>query len=83
MSANRIFLVCNHCQSIEESLLLAERQTASDQYLTPNLKRADDWFAKHLKCGVDCFSLAYHRPKDWDRPTLITDAVSDSLRMDA
>jgi predicted N-acyltransferase len=68
MSANRIFLVCAHCRELESALLLAERADGDAQYTAANMKRADDWYARHQRCGkgVDHYQLAYHRPIDWD-----------------
>lgn len=68
MSANRIFLVCSHCREIEASLLLAERADGHAQYIMASTKRADDWFARHQRCGrgVDHYEMAYNRPLDWD-----------------
>lgn len=76
MSANRIFLVCSHHPSIEDALLIADRQDGTTPYTAgmPRSGRADDWFVKHVRCapGSDHFKLAYHRPQDWDlvRPEL-------------
>lgn len=68
MSANRIFLVCSHCRELESALLLAERADGDAQYTAASMKRADDWYARHQRCGkgVDHYQLAYHRPIDWD-----------------
>lgn len=68
MSANRIFLVCQHCPELEHALLLAERSDGTAQYIAVPAKRSDDWYAKHQRCGsgVDNFKLAYHRPQNWD-----------------
>lgn len=71
MSANRIFLVCAHHPSIDEALLIADRQDSASQYTAAMPKRADEWFAKHQRCapGADHFKIAYHRPLDHDAPT--------------
>ena len=68
VSANRIFLVCSHCRELGSGLLLAERADGNAQYTAASAKRADDWYARHQRCGpgVDHFQLAYHRPIDWD-----------------
>jgi hypothetical protein len=68
MSANRIFLVCQHCPQPESALLLADRADGEAQYMGANLKRCDDWYGKHQRCGsgVDHFRLAYQRTQDWD-----------------
>lgn len=68
MSANRLFLVCSHHPQIEDALCLAERAGNDAQYVAANMKRADDWFAKHQGCGRGCdhFQLAMNRPADWD-----------------
>lgn len=68
MSANRIFLVCTHCQELESTLCLAERADADSQYTVSSMKRADDWFAKHARCGRGCdhYTLGYGRTHDWD-----------------
>lgn len=70
MSANRLFLVCSKHPSIEDALLIADRQDANSQYTAAMPKRADDWFAKHQRCapGCDHYQLAYHRPQDHDAP---------------
>jgi hypothetical protein len=68
MSANRIFLVCSHCRELESALLLAERADGDAQYTAASMKRADDWYARHQRCGpgADHYQLAYQRPLDWD-----------------
>jgi len=83
MSANRIFLVCKHCQSIEDSLLIAERESADDQYMLGKMKRADDWFAKHQRCSrdPDNFQLAYHRPLNWDVALPAENTVAGGVRL--
>lgn len=77
MSANRIFLVCSHCRELESALLLAERADGDAQYIAASTKRADDWYARHQRCGrgSDHFQIAYHRPLDWDVPELATKAA--------
>lgn len=78
MSANRIFLVCSHCREIESALLLAERNDGDSQYTAASMKRADDWYARHQRCGrgSDHYQLAYQRPIDWDMPELASQAAS-------
>lgn len=67
MSANRIFLVCSHCRELESALLLAERADGEAQYIAASMKRADDWYARHQRCGnPDDLQLAFHRPLNWD-----------------
>lgn len=83
LSANRIFLVCQHCQSPEHALLLAERADGNSQYTAATAKRSDDWYAKHQRCGqgVDNFKLAYHRPQDWDVSPPAQDTPAGAVRM--
>lgn len=83
MSANRIFLVCSHHQRFEEALLIAERDGNDAQYIAANLKRADDWFAKHMRCGRGCdhFKLAYHRTPDWDVAPPAEHTVAGGVRL--
>jgi len=78
MSANRLFLVCQHCQEPEHALLLAERDDSVTQYERANLRRADEWFASHARCGEgsDHYKLAYGRPQDWDLATKASKAAS-------
>lgn len=68
MSANRLFLVCSHHPDIEQALCLAERAGNDVQYIASSMKRADDWYAKHMGCGSGCdhFQLAIQRPANWD-----------------
>jgi len=68
MSANRLYLVCSHHTNPEDSLLLADRAGNDVPYLLAKLKRADDWFTKHMACGTGCdhFKLGYNRPQNWD-----------------
>ncbi len=68
MSANRILLCCSYHKSIEDMLCLAERADGDAQYTAASIKRADDWYAKHQRCGpgADHYQLAYQRPLDWD-----------------
>lgn len=70
MSANRLFLVCSHHPNLEDALCVGERPGNDSQYIAPSMKRADDWYAKHMGCGrgMDHFQLGYHRPIDWDTP---------------
>lgn len=83
MSANRLFLVCSHHQNIDDSLCLAERPGNDAQYLATSMKRADDWFAKHMGCGrgADHFQLAYHRPQDWDMPQPAEHTPAGAVRL--
>ncbi len=68
MSANRLFLVCQHCKETSQALMIAERADAVSQYTAGTLKRADAWFAKHQRCGsgADHFQLALQRTPNWD-----------------
>lgn len=68
MSANRILLCCSYHKSIEDMLCLAERADGDAQYTATSMKRADDWYARHQRCGpgADHYQLAYQRPLDWD-----------------
>ena len=79
MSANRLFLVCQHCPELEHALCIASRQDAQDGYRVhecrchgkcpcpaQELARQRAWFKQHAACGVDGFKLAYHRPQGWD-----------------
>lgn len=70
MSANRILLACSYHKTFEEMLCIAERADGDAQYTAASMKRADDWFAKHQRCGpgADHYQLAYQRPLDWDKP---------------
>jgi hypothetical protein len=83
MSANRLFLVCQHCPQLEHSLLLADRADGDAQYIAANMKRADDWYAKHQRCGtgVDNFKLAYHRPQNWDVSPPAQNTVAGGVRL--
>lgn len=79
MSDNRLFLVCNHCRSIEDTLCLAER--VGDTYELAKLKRADEWFAKHARCGrdIDHFQLAHQFTPNHDVP--VPDPVADAVTL--
>lgn len=83
MSANRLFLVCSHHPSIEDSLLLADRAGNDVPYLLAKLKRADDWFTKHMACGRGCdhFKLAHHRSPDWDVPPPAEETAAGGVRL--
>lgn len=83
MSANRIFLVCSHCRELEAAFALAERSDGNAQYSVASMKRADDWFAKHQRCGkgVDHFQIAYHRPLDWDVSPPAQDTPAGAVRL--
>lgn len=83
MSANRIFLVCQHCQEPEQAMLLAERADGNAQYIAAPSKRADDWYAKHQRCGkgVDNFKLAYGRPQDWDVSPPAQNTAAGAVRL--
>lgn len=83
MAANRLFLVCSHHPGIEHALCLGERAGNDAQYILPSMKRADDWFAKHARCGrgLDHFQLAYHRPQDWDIPKPAEKTVAGGVRL--
>lgn len=83
MSANRLFLVCSHCQRPEEALLIAERPDAAEAYVESVPKRADQWFLKHAMCapGCDHFQLAYARPHDWDLSPPAQDTVAGGVKM--
>jgi len=83
VSSNRLFLVCSHHPKIEDSLCIGERTGNDSQYLLPSMKRADDWYAKHMGCGrgLDHFALAYHRPQDWDVPQPAERTVAGGVRL--
>lgn len=83
MSANRIFLVCQHCQDPSQAMLLAERSDGEAQYIAASFKRADDWYAKHQRCGkgVDHFKLGYGRPQDWDVSPPAQNTPAGAVRM--
>lgn len=83
MSANRLFLVCAHHPSLDQAFCIGERLGNDVQYVSPNLKRMDDWYAKHMGCGrgLDHFQLAYHRPHDWDVPPPAEDTVAGGVRL--
>lgn len=83
MSANRLFLVCTHHQSLEDALLLADRGGNDVQYLAASMRRADDWFAKHSRCGRGCdhFQLAYHRTQDWDVPQPAENTAAGAVKL--
>lgn len=83
MSANRLFLTCSFHISAEEMLCLAERPDGNAQYSSSNMKRADEWFAKHMKCGPgsDHFQLAYNRPRDWDLSPPAQNTVSGGVKL--
>ena len=68
MSANRLLLVCKHCQNIEDAICVGERAGNDVQYLASSMKKLDAWFGKHYSCGngPDVFALAYHRTPNWD-----------------
>lgn len=83
MSANRLFLVCTHHESLEDALLLADRGGNDAQYLAASMKRADDWYARHMRCGRGCdhFKLAYHRTPDWDVAPPAENTVPGAVRL--
>ncbi len=94
MSANRIYLVCQHHPQPEEALCLAERADGHSQYRpaecrclgkcscpAKELARQRDWFKKHAECGVDSFKLAYQRPQGWDVSPPAEDTVAGQVRV--
>lgn len=94
MSANRIFLVCQHHQALEDALCIASRQDAKDGYRVhecrclgkcscpaQELARQRAWFKKHAECGVDCFKLAYHRPQGWDVSPPAQNTVAGGVKL--
>lgn len=83
MSANRLFLVCSHHPRIEEALLLSERAGNDVQYMAASMKRADDWYAKHMTCGDTCdhFQLALHRSANWDVPQPAESTPAGAVRL--
>jgi hypothetical protein len=81
VSANRIFLVCSHHPQLENALCLGERGDGSSVYSAANMKRADEWFAKHSSCGVDTFNLAFHRPQGWDQSPDAQDTVAGGVKL--
>lgn len=83
MSANRLFLVCVHHPNIEDALCLGERLGNDVPYLSPSTKRLDDWYLKHMECGrtLDHFTLAYHRPQDWDVALPAEKTVAGGVRL--
>jgi len=83
VSANRLFLVCSHHPNLEDALCLADRAGNDVQYILTSLRRADDWFAKHAKCGRGCdhYQLAFHHPMDHDIPKP-ADPVPAAVRME-
>lgn len=67
MSANRIFLVCSHHKSFEDSLLIAERGEHQIGFEPVDMRRAAKWFEKHAACGKpDDFQLAFNYPQNHD-----------------
>lgn len=83
MSANRIFLVCQHCKDPSQALLLAERADGESQYTAASNKRADEWYGKHQRCGtgVDHYVLALQRPADWDLSPPAQDTPAGAVRL--
>lgn len=83
MSANRLYLVCDHHATPEEALLLGERAGNDAGFDAPNLRKADKWFAKHANCGQtkDHFSLAYNRPQNWDVPVPAQDTAAGAVKV--
>lgn len=83
MSANRLFLVCSHHPKLDESICIGERGGNDVQYMSPNLKRLDDWYAKHMACGRGCdhFQLALNRPADWDVAPPAEDTAAGAVRL--
>ena len=71
MSANRIFLVCQHCPRPEDAYCVGSRDGNDTPYVAGALKRMDDWYEKHARCGsgFDHITLGYAKPHDWDQPT--------------
>ena len=69
MSANRMFLVCQHCQNIEDTFCVGERAGNDVQFIAPSMKKLDAWYGKHANCGKGCdhFTFGFHRPHDWDQ----------------
>lgn len=87
MSANRLFLICEHHPQIEHSLLIADRQANDVPYLmavssVAKAHRADEWFTKHMACGHGCdhFKLALGRTADWDVAPV--DHVGGAVRLE-
>lgn len=88
MSANRLFVVCQHHQTLDQALCIAERFEWGMPYqMGLHASYANDWFEKHAKCGrgtFDHFRLAMHRPADHDKPvTSVGHAVKLTLVKDA
>jgi hypothetical protein len=83
MSANRLFLVCAHHPKLEDAFCIGERANGEGQYVAPNMKRMDDWYAKHMGCGRGCdhFKLAYHRTQDWDISPPAEQSIAGGVRL--
>ena len=64
-------------------MLLAERGGNDAQYLAASMKRADDWYAKHMRCGHGCdhFKLAYGKTPDWDVPQPAENTAAGAVRL--
>ncbi len=62
--------------------MIAERGEGSGRYEIGKLKHADEWFAKHLRCGnPDDFQLAFHRPPNWDVSPDATETVAGAVKI--
>lgn len=83
MSANRILLVCAYHETFEEAFCIGERLGNDVQYVAPNTKKMDDWYARHMGCGrgLDHFKLAYQRTQDWDVPPAAETSVAGGVRL--
>lgn len=94
LSANRIFLVCSAHPNIEDALCIADRPPGDSRYYCASncrclkckcAEKARDqrgaFFAKHANCGVDQYSLAYHRPKGWDVSPPAQDTPAGAVRL--
>ncbi len=94
MSANRLFLVCTAHPSIEESLCIADRPDGNRRYYCAANCRClgckcaekartaqNKFFEKHANCGVDNFTVAYHRPKGWDVSPPAEDTTAGAVRI--
>lgn len=83
MASNRLLLVCKYCQNIEDAYCIGERVGNDVQFIAPSLKRMDDWYGKHFKCGPGCDHIAFamHRPADWDHSPPAESTPAGAVRM--
>ncbi len=83
MTANRLYLVCKHCQRQEDAFCVGSRAGNDVPYEAGALRKMDEWYAKHFACGNGCDHITFGmwKPADWDRAEDATHSVAGEVRM--